>query len=92
MKESCQRKIAENLSIPLSIVNRMIEQFAREGKKCPKPRPDRPKPSERTLRLVKRNVEQDPDCNASDIAIRADVSPKTAARHLHHLGYYGSVA
>ena len=87
-----QRKIAGYLSIPLSVINRVIVKFAKDGKECTKPLPGRPKPSERTLRLVKRNVEQNPRCKASDIAIQADVSLKTAARYLHQLGYYGRAA
>ena len=47
---------------------------------------------ERSLRRVKKNVEQDPRCEASDIAIQADVSPKATARYLHKLGYYGRAA
>ena len=52
-----QCKIAENLSIALSTVNRVIIQFAK-GKKCTKHHPGRPRSSERTLCLVKRNVEE----------------------------------
>ena len=36
--------------------------------------------SDRTLRLVKRNVEDNPRCKASDIAKQAGVSPRTAVR------------
>ena len=39
--------------------------------------------------LLKRNIEHDPRCKASDIAIQADVTPKAANRYLHQLGYCG---
>lgn len=70
----------------------MIVQVTREGKKCTKPHPGRPGPSERTMCLVERNVQQDPRCKASDIATQVDVSPRTAVRYLHKLGYYGRAA
>ena len=87
-----QRKISENQSIPLSTVNRVIAQFTRESKKDTNPHSCRPRPSERTLRLFKINVEEDPRCKASVIATQADVSPRTAVRYLHKLGYYGRAA
>ena len=87
-----QRKIFENLSIPLSTVNRMIVQFTREDKECIQPHPGRPGPPEKTLRLVKRNVEMDPRSRACNIAAQADVSQRTAIRYLHKLGYNGKAA
>ena len=72
-----QRKISENLSIPLSTVNGVIVQLTIDGKKDTKPHSGHPGPSEITLRLIKRNAEEDTRCNASDIATQADVSPRT---------------
>ena len=73
-----QRKVSENLSILLSTVNRIIIQFANEGKNCTKHHPGCHGPSERTLRLVKINVEENPRCKASDIATQTDTSPRTS--------------
>ena len=70
----------------------MIVQFTREDKECTKPHPGYPGPSEWTLSLMKRNVVEDPWSKASDIATQAGVSPKTAVRYLHKLGYYGRAA
>ena len=80
-----QCKIAGNLPIPLFTVNRVIVQFTREDKECIKPHSGRPRPSERTLPLMKGNVEEDPRCKASDIATQAGVSASTAVRYLHKL-------
>ena len=87
-----QCKISENLLILLSTVNRVIVQFLNEGKECTKHHPGHSGPSERNLLLVKRNVEENSRCKASDIVTQADVSPRTAVRYLHKLGYYGRAA
>ena len=70
----------------------MIVKFTRKGKKDKKPHSGRPWPSEKTSRLVKRNVGEDPRCKAYDITTQADVCRKTAVRYLHNLGYYGRAA
>ena len=49
-----QRKMSENLSIPLSTINRRIVQFSREGKKDKKPHSGRPRPSERSQKKFRR--------------------------------------
>ena len=41
---------------------------------------------------MERNVEENPRCKASDIVTQADVSPRTAVKYLHKLGYYGRAA
>ena len=87
-----QQKISEKLSIKVSIVNRVIVQFTREGKECTSTHPSRPGPLDRTLRLVKRNLEDNPYCKTSGIATQASVSPTTAVRYLHKLGYYSRAA
>ena len=87
-----QRKISENFSITLSTINRVIVQFTREDKECIKLHSGCPGPSERTLRLVKKNVEMDPHSRASDIAAQAGVSQIIAIRYLHKLGYSGRAA
>ena len=87
-----KRKIAGNLSIFLSIVNRLIVHFTREDKECTKPHPARPGPFGKTLHLMKRNFEEDPECKASEIATQAGVSPRTAVWYLHKLGYSGRAA
>ena len=53
-------KIAENVSIPLSIFNRVTVKFNRECKKCTTSHAGHPGPSDRALRLVKRNVRNNP--------------------------------
>ena len=61
-----QRKISENLSTPIFTVNRVIVKFDRENKECTTSRSARPDPSDRTLRLDKRNVENNPRFKAFD--------------------------
>ena len=57
--------------------------------KCTASCSGRPGPTDRTLRLVKQNVQNNPHCNASDIAKTVDVSARTAVAYLHKLGYCG---
>ena len=64
----------------------MIVKFNRDDKECTASRSGHPGLSDRTLRPVKRNVENNPCCKAFDIV---DVSPSTAVRYLHKLGYCG---
>ena len=51
-----------------------------------------PRPLDRTLHLVKRNVEDNLCSKASDTAKTVDVSLRRAVCYLHKLGYYGSSA
>ena len=68
----------------------MNVKYAGEGKKCTASHSGRPWPSDQALRLVKRNVEDNPRYKASDKAKTVDVNPQTAVGYLHQLGYYGS--
>ena len=78
-----QRKISENLSIPLFTLNRLIIEFNRETKECTVSRSGRPGPSDRTQGQVKRNVENNPRFKASEIAKNVDVSTRTVVWYLH---------
>ena len=41
---------------------------------------------------IKRKVEEDPRCKASEIKTQANINPRTAVRYLHKPGYYGRAA
>ncbi|XP_052823425.1 uncharacterized protein LOC128247630 [Octopus bimaculoides] len=86
-----QCKIAENLGLLLSIVNRVIAQFTREEEST-STRSAQPEPSDRTLLFVKRSVEANPRCKTFNLTVQVDVSPRTAVRYPHRLGYYGRAA
>lgn len=87
-----QRNIAARLHMPLSTVNNIVDRFRDEGKTSVSPRSGRPKPSERTLRSVKRTVESDHRTTAAQVAEKVGVSVKTARRYLKRLGYNGRAA
>ena len=71
----------------------MIIKCTGEGNKCTSSRSGRPGPSDQTLRLVRRKVEDNPCYNASDIAIAVDISLRTAVNsYRHKLGCYGRAA
>ena len=55
-----------------------------EGNKCTASHSGRPGPSDQTLRLVRRKVEDNPCYNASDIAIAVDISLRTAVSSYRH--------
>ena len=87
-----QQKIGKNLLILLVAVNGVVVRYTREAKKCTASRSVCPGPSDRTMHLIKRNVEENPLCKAYDIAKTVEVCPRIAVGYLHKLGYYGRAA
>ena len=63
-------------------------KFNSEGTECAAFRLGYPEPSVRNLR-IKRNLENNPRCKATDIAKNVYVSPRAAAKYLHKQGNNG---
>lgn len=87
-----QREISKFLNIPLSTVNRVITQFKRKEKTTVEPRPGRAGPSERSKRVLVREVLREPRKSTAELAATSQKSQRTVLRYLHSVGMYKRVA
>ena len=87
-----QRMISQVVGVPLATVNRVIIEFNNNNKMSAEHRPGRPKPSERTMRSIVRDVEINPRKPAQDLARDHNLSTKSVRRYLHSKGYKGCIA